>query len=250
MFGDILGTRLQTVASRNAIVDHVWGAADRGAVPDGFTDNVAVGQLGLSAGQDGVLRFHAPSTRGHYALYVDSLELQNFVENAFVRGRLDDYIEIDSNLTLYYAFANVPVEELDGALGGRIRWVKDFAGPNSSVDVQLPSGQTYVVNKGLRESLTIDSDNDGKANGYDDVPFPDTVIQASVVRASSTKAIVRWLAAPLTTYQLEYSTDLSVGDWSPLQSVSNPEKVSRELVVEDEVPAGAGSRYYRVRYHP
>ncbi len=254
-YGDLLGTRLESSASIFGVVDHVWAAVDRGTGVNGFTNNLAIGSLGLSSGRDAVLRFHAPSAAGAYAVYVDYLDLQGFVLNGYNAGRLADYLELDPNVTLYFAYANVPVEDLDGQLDGQVRWCRDFAGPNSSVLVALPSGKTGRFNRGLRESIRIDSDGDGIANGYDLTPFPDiaaslaTGTQISMDVDVPVSAVVRWTAEAQATYTVEFSTDLGAGDWQTLETVTNPDKAPREMAVEDGLSTG-GSRYYRVRRNP
>ena len=97
--------------------------------------------------------------------------MNGFSLTSFNEGDLASTLQVDPNLTLYFAYANVPVEQLDGLLGGRLRWVRDFVGPNSGVAVALPSGRTIIVNRGLRESPTIDSDGDGIPNSIDEQPF-------------------------------------------------------------------------------
>ena len=48
------------------------------------------------------------------ALYVDMLEFQgDFAE------KWESNLTVDSNFTIYFGGSNLPVEELDGALGGR-----------------------------------------------------------------------------------------------------------------------------------
>jgi hypothetical protein len=248
-YGDLLGSRVVTASSANAVVSHWWAAEDRGLEVVGFRDNMAIGRLVLSSALNGMLRFQAPEAGRKSAIYVDYLDLQGFVLNAYNRDALGDYLQIDPDVTIYFAYANVPVEALDGRLNGRLRWVKDFAGPNSSVLVALPSGRTVAVNRGLRESLIIDSDGDGLANGYDPTPFPDTYLEATVSQVSPTRTLVRWMAAPLTSYELEYSTQIG-GEWHSLTTVTNSETEPREVEVEDEVGSAGATRYYRVRYNP
>jgi len=247
--GDLLGTRLVTQVSDKAVIDHTWAGADRGVSVDGFKNNVAVGQLVLSAGLDAVLRFHGLDATGQYAIYADYLDLQGFVGNAYDNDRLEEVLEIDPNVTIYYAYANKPVESLDGALGGRLRWIKEFAGPNSSVVVALPSGASVQVNQGLRESIIIDSDGDGLANGYDPQPFSEPDLEVTVTALSPLTMSIAWSAAPLTTYQLEFQDDPE-GTWTLLQTVTNESTVMQEALVQDVVSSPNVSRYYRVRYNP
>ena len=248
--GDLLGTEVSASTSKRELVPYVWAAEDRGASVTGYSNNVALGRLTLSAGQEGLLAFHAPSPQGRYGLYVDEVDLAGFSLSSFQTNGLASTLRIDPNLTLYFAYANVPVEKLDGQLGGRLRWVRDFTGPNSSVAVALPSGRTILVNRGLRESPIIDSDGDGIANGSDLTPFPDTFLQATVLSAPVPMTVLQWTAAPLTSYRVEYTADLMKPVWNVLATVTNSDPTPRVVTVQDPREAGGSQRCYRVSYNP
>src|SRR5207249_3799775 len=118
------------------------------------------------------------------AIYVDFLELDTSVSSD-----LENTLAIDPDFTIYFADANVPVEQLDGQFDGHLRWVSEFNGPNSSVDVLLRSGKTVKMNRALRNSASIDSDGDGIANGDDIYPLdadPTEPPQISNVTITST----------------------------------------------------------------
>jgi hypothetical protein len=248
--GDLLGTTLQTVTPRFASVDHVWAASDRGAIPAGFSNNVAIGRLAMSGGSDTLLNFRGPDDTGAYAIYADFLDLQGNFETAFLNNDLASVLTLAPNLTIYYAYANVPVEQLDGQFDGQFQWVKDFAGPNSSIDVALRSGKTIRVNRGLRESLIIDSDGDGIANGLDPSPFDEPEIEVTVSQVEPFTTEITWVAAPLTTYVVEFATEFNDSNWQPLDTVSNPTATRQTLSTTDEGGNGHSQRYYRVRYSP
>ena len=249
LLGDLLGTTLQTTAPRFGSVGHVWSAEDRGATPAGFQNNVAVGQLTLSAGDQGELRFSGLTPASSNALYADVLTLSGALQQAFANGNLESALSIDPSLTIYYAYANVPVEELDGSLGGRLRWVRDFAGPVSGRDHALPSGRIIRVNRGLLESHTIDSDGDGLANAIDPIPFAEPELSVGVISVDPQVTLLRWSAAPLTAYVLEYSADPRSGEWHVLGSAVNPTDRVMVMSVEDH-DGGEANRYYRLRYEP
>jgi hypothetical protein len=141
------------------------------------------------------------------------------------------------------------VEDLDGALDGRLKWVKEFSGPNSSVVVALPSGGSLTVNKGLRESIIIDSDGDGLANGYDPQPFSEPKLDVSVASMAPLSMSISWQAAPLSSYQVEYQND-PAGEWILLQSVNNESTSMQSMQVQDVIESPDAARYYRVRYNP
>jgi hypothetical protein len=179
-------------------------------------------------------------------LYVDLLDLT----------LLPDYESrlyfASTNITLYFAAANgVPEEELDGAMGGRLRWVKNFAGPSSSVEVLLPDGTPFLVNRALRESLEYDSDGDGLANGYDPFPFSAPVISEVTATASQPAHLdISWLAAANTVYTVECSATGKAADWQFLMNVTNTAATPAWMTVQDPDPIGAAARFYRVYYDP
>jgi hypothetical protein len=210
---------------------------------------VALGQLILSAGAFAELRFRGATPSATNAIYVDVLNLSGSMHTAFDEGDLESVLKIDPSLTIYFAYANVPAEELDGALNGRLRWVRDFAGPGSGQDLALPSGRVIRVNRGLLESPTIDSDGDGLANAIDPVPFAEPELTVTVVASDPQVTVLKWAAAPLTSYVVEYSTDPVSGDWQALGAASNPTSGVVLLSVEDH-DGGETNRYYRLRYEP
>ena len=175
--GDLLGTTLQSAAPSvpSVRITHVWAGEDRGASPAGFSDNAALGRLQLtSASPNPVFAFSGAGTRN--GLYADLLDLSLFTsESDLLRG-----LQISGNMVIYFAAANLgftppnntngipqePEEYLDGLFGGHLRWVRTFAGPNSS-QMAVINGQTVAVNRALFNSKIIDSDNDSVPNFYD-----------------------------------------------------------------------------------
>lgn len=242
--GDLLGTTIESTVPRFSRVDHVWAAEDRGAIAAGFENNSAIGQLILSAPLGSQVRFlpaNVPS-----AIYVDRLELQSALANDWRNGLL-----INEGMVLYFADANIPVEELDGALEGRLRWVRSYAGENSSVDIIVSeTGRTVRVNRGLRESLTIDSDGDGTANGIDPTPFDGVILTDIEVDPGreSVQTSISWMAAAQTSYRVEYRSAFAGGSWELLQSVRNEASERQKITVIDEVGLDKDTRFYRVTY--
>ena len=243
--GDLLGTTIESTVPRFSRIDHVWAAEDRGTAAAGFDNNSAIGQLILSAPRGSQVRFlpaNVPS-----AIYVDRLELQSALANDWRNGLL-----INEGMVLYFADANIPVEELDGALEGRLRWVRSYAGENSSVDIIVSeTGRTVRVNRGLRESLTIDSDGDGTANGIDPTPFDGVILTNIEVDpgSESVQTSISWMAAAQTSYRIEYRSAFAGGSWELLQSVRNEANERRKVTVIDEVSLDKDARFYRVTYH-
>ncbi|MCX8107956.1 MAG: hypothetical protein N3G20_04050, partial [Verrucomicrobiae bacterium] len=239
-------------------VSHTWAAADRGASRAGFEDNAAVGTLQLRLYPFGELRFGPPldnqgnPVQGKFGLYVDYLDLDSSLQIDPEAGGL----VIEPGLTIYFAYANVSPEKLDGKFGGRLRWVKDFAGPRSGVDVAVHVGpdsyKTIRVNKGLLESKLIDSDGDGLANAYDKWPFDGPTL--SEVKVSGTPPVISisFSAAAGATYYVERAANLSAPDWVTIATVTKDSQFGGVMTATDpEVTSPEGqARYYRVRYNP
>lgn len=182
--GDLLGTTISLDAPANAIsvlINNSWAAEDRGASAAGYVDNAAIGQLILNATNHPLAKFvfNAPIGSGPRALYVDLLDLTKLGSSYLTQ------MQIQPNMVIYFAAAKLgftpppnsngipvlPEEFLDGKFSGRLRWVKTFAGPNSSTPVVV-NGQTHIVNTALFNSHIIDSDGDEVPN-FDDGVLPD-----------------------------------------------------------------------------
>jgi len=257
--GDLIGTELETITTEFADVDHYWPGVDLGTVAAGYTNNEAVGQLVLKEGNDTEFSFHA--TGASNAMYVDLLDLSQCPD--FLNP---DVLTIDPNYVIYYAAAKLPAsfsvppnsngipqepeEFLNGQLGNHLRWVSSFAGPNSSVAV-LINGQTVFVNKALRYSKIIDSNDNGIPNYYDPNPFtPALVVTGSLVKTNPPPAstfAISWTAEAGVVYQVQYATNISPAVWTPLLNYTNNTSASVVASVWD-TNAVAGRRYYRVSH--
>ena len=253
--GDLLGTSIASNIPRFFQVDHVWAGENRGTIADGFVDNSALGRLQLIGPAGSTARFAAAgSTGGEAALYVDYLE---FSDSFTAAGA--DALVIDDGMVVYFADSNLPVEALDGAHAsalhpdGKLRWVRDFAGELSSVDVVISdTGRTIRVNRGLRESLTIDSDGDGTANGIDTTPFdgPELTDLGVAADGDSVTTTLSWIAAGETVYRVEYRSAVGAQEWNYLKDVANKSPQRQKVTISDDVPTSQGARFYRVTYLP
>lgn len=239
--GDLLGTSLETAAPIFASIEHTWPGDDRGVSTTGFSNNLALGRLVLSVGFEAEAVFAGAGTSN--ALYVDYLDFVG-VDLAEVETAL----RTEANLVIYFADSSLPAEQLDGLLGGRLRWVKNYAGAYSSVDL-LVNGQVIKVNRALRQSLTIDSDGDGLANGFDASPFDPAVLNLTVASAAPLTLSLNWMAAANTIYKLEYTTNHAQG-WQLLKNYTNNAATAVPVSVLDQAPVGSPQRYYRVGYQP
>lgn len=184
--GDLLGTTIQSGAPRTTgeTVKHLWAGEDRGPTPAGYLNNAAIGQLTLVSNSAAVFEFTGTSTKLGVtnAMYVDLLDVSSFGQGLGLHQ-----LRIDPNMIIYYAAVKVsptniffpnpnglvmqPEEYLDGYQtqpgGGHLRWVRDYAGANSSTTVQINSNgvtQTGSINSALRNSQIIDSDGNGVTN--------------------------------------------------------------------------------------
>lgn len=252
--GDLLGTTVDSVAPSFARVEHIWAADDRGATRAGFTDNVALGRLTLSPGGFAPYAYAFAGTGPGKALYVDWLDLSQL-------SAYQNQLEIDPSLVIYFAAATVsagvalptnytPEEFLDGQFEGRMRWVKDFAGPNSSVDVLVNGTQTIQVNKARRNSKLLDDDGDGIPNFFDFTPF-DGVVLASIEPVATPAGVrISWMAAAGTVYHVEYQTNFNA-PWQKLLTTTYTAATNGICsVVDTNGTVGAGMRLYRVMYSP
>ena len=247
--GDLLGTTISSSATFNRDVPHLWAGTDFGPVPAGYSNNAALGRLLLDTSNNIVslnrLSFSGTSTNN--ALYVDYLEL-----NGTLTNDLASHLFIETNMTLYFANANVAAESLDGQLGGRLRWVKDYAGLNTGVDVRLADGRTVKVNVAKLNSPVLDSDADGVVNASDLSPFDGVVLNTRVAftNVPPLTAFITWEAAAQTVYQVEVSTNLLGNAWQFLANYTNAATTNRVVTFSDPVPAGGTERYFRVTYQP
>jgi hypothetical protein len=254
--GDLLGTSIQTTAPEFAAINHVWAGVDRGLTEAGFSNNVALGRLVLTPGNlEDVFPplFIFSGTGVGNALYVDFLDLSQLADYA-------NELQIDPNLVIYYAAASLafappgglqtPEEYLDGQFGNRLRWVRDFAGPNSSVDVLVNGTQTISVNRALRNSKIIDSDGDGIPNYFDFAPFDGVLLTSIQPVAAPVGYRLSWKATPGVVYHVEYQTDQGA-PWQPLTTVTlNSPTNGICSVIDTNRPIDSGMRLYRVWYNP
>lgn len=250
--GDLLGTKIESVAPRFLAIPHTVVSDDRGTNVAGYTDNLAIGRLTLKGDIDSLFTF-VPAGSGKKALYVDYLELGVGVTND-----IPNSLQFDPNVVLYFADSNIPVEQLDGlfkdasAPQGHLRWVSAFAGPNSSVDVVKRSeNQTVQMNRALRDSLKIDSDGDGIANKLDPFPLDAQAGAAAAFRLGFEKRAsslsISWLAQAGESYVVEYTSDLGTGNWQVISTFKNSEATAQPVSIEEPVPTDAPQRFYRVR---
>ena len=152
--GDLFGTEIETIATNTTVAQHVWaGRGDYTNIVDGFMNNVVIGHLKLSR-QSEQAELHFTGAGTNNGMYVDYLELD---PNSF-SGSPTEYkngLVIDPNLTIYFAACNVDPLKVQSIAPGRLVWVTNFFGPNSSVLVtnELDMSQYCPVNASVADSL-------------------------------------------------------------------------------------------------
>lgn len=240
--GDLLGTTIRSFAPQFRAVPHLTAGTNRGVDVSGFSNNTAIGRLILDGAPSSLFVF-SPLT-ANSALYVDFLEFQNSATNYLTS------LQINSGVTVYFADSNLPAEKLDGAIGGRLRWVSSYAGANSSITVTNSDGSVTTANRSLRFSPTIDTDGDGIPNKFDGTPFDPPLIamrvetSASRGETSATHAVISWPAAANTTYRIEYRSTVD-GAWQHLMDYTHGPETSTATVYD---PIVDGTCFYRVSY--
>jgi len=277
--GDFMGTRIYS--SANALVSStiVWPGENRGATPEGFSGNLALGRLVLDGLGGNLFRFRSATVSN--ALYVDYLELRNDATN------FNFAIGVDPDFTIYFGDCNLGPARLTAISGGRLQWVSTFTGPQSSTNLTYPNGHTYTFNAGVVRSLDLDSDGDTVANGLDCTPIippgeennpglwfgaqctggivsppvPPLAARAAAVAASLSstssdlglaislsssgdQVTLQWNAPAGAASTVEYAGELGATSWRTLTNFINGPENTR-MTVRDA--AGAPLRVYRVR---
>jgi hypothetical protein len=112
------------------------------------------------------------------------------------------------------------------------------------------------MNVALRNSQSIDSDEDGTPNYFDPSPLggedpgmEGVVIHpamSSIPGAPEQAFSMSWTAAPNTAYEVEVTSDLSTGDWQPYQTFKNDSSSAQVLSFSD-TSSPTDQRFYRIR---
>jgi len=144
--GDLLGSTFTTYADNGAEVMHTWAGLDQGTNFSGFTNNAAMGELVLSRHDSLESLFHFVGAAPGSALYVGYLNLANITSD----DELNEMLQIDPNITIYYANAalgytppsGTAAQYLDGQFGGHLRWVKGYASQAVNLSGTYSSGGT------------------------------------------------------------------------------------------------------------
>ena len=241
--GDLLGTSIEAASLPQSSYPIFWAGEDRGASPAGYSNNAAIGRLYLQVGEGSAITFDGPGSSN--ALYVDKLVL----DPALATNGLSSLVFAD-NFTLYFADANVPIEQVDGAANGHIRWVGEYSGPNSGVKIALKNGQVIYINRNLLNSSTIDSNGNGIVNSLDPNPFDVPPLTVTVSTNPKPVSTLQWNGAANTVYGVDFTTSLKPVQWTHLGSVTNSASIPSVLSFQDTGANSGSTRYYRVTYQP
>ena len=244
--GDLMATHITSVAPNFQNRFHTWAGEDRGATASGFANNTAIQQLTLFGGTNSVFFFQGATTSN--ALYVNYLEFQGSTTNT--NGvHISSTLNINPNLTIYFADSNVPEDKLTNAFPGRLIWVDSSITAGPMVAVPSIYGQTVNISTRAAQLMLApggDADGDGIENERDPSPLSGfTVSNVTVLNLPPLTAFIKWQAKTGVTYTIEYRDSLSTANWSTLYSITAQE--NKEITAID-VPPNGGQRYYRVRY--
>ena len=246
--GDLLGTEIIATAEDFVNQEMIWSAKDYGASSEGYLNNAALGKLTLVNSKLSKFEFKGIGDTDN-AIYIDYLDFSGLTKEDIVDGSVP-VLNIAKGFKIYFAASNLPAEELDGMYEGRLRWVKEYPGINSSMPVYISGiDKTIRVNRSFRQSISYDTDDDGIANGYDLTPFSIGIPKISSVNFDQENKInIKWMGLPSTLYRIEYKDRLDDTDWKVLTEYYNEQFIVREIVYREVISNKKLSRFYRIRY--
>ena len=240
---DLLATTIEVNTPGNTEAVVTWPSKNLGAKAAGYVNNGAIGKLVLSSGANGQIT-PVGSAAGQ-AIYVDYLQIDSTIAQSIA-----DYINPIGDYTIYFADSNLPAEQLDGLLDGRLRWVNSYAGSYSGVDLATPSGATSRVNRALLNSQVIDSNGNGIANAFDPDPFTINPVRVTFSGGAKPSAKVSWPAVAGGRYRLESSSRLDLPDWKTVTTVTNDSTKAATLSGTESLGADGSTRFFRVTFEP
>lgn len=254
--GSLLGTTIVNGARPLDFVDFVWSADDRGESADAFENNLALGRVVLEGGRFSVFQF-VPAREGA-ALYVDVLEVSgthaeslSALTNSLVLGMNIYYSDVVSTNV------EITAQALDRLFGPdaqfNLIWVPEFVGP-SSVEITLgQNGPVSRMNRSLRQSMVLDSDEDGIPNALDQYPLtpaqPGEGSTVQLVNTSRTSDSITFNVSGSASakFVIEYSTNLVSPNWQAVTGTITAEELGS---FTDRIEQGAAQGYYRVKLVP
>ena len=246
--GDLLGTEIIATAEDFVSQDIDWNADDHGASVKGFKNNAALGKLILKNGKLSKFEFNG-SKEGDNAIYVDYLEFNGLTKDDISDGVIP-VLDIKEGFRVYFAASNLPAEEIDGMYNGRLRWIKDYSGYNSSMPLYISgTDKTIRVNRSFRQSIAYDTDSDGIANGYDLSPFGNGIPKISSVNIDQDNRInIKWMGLPSSLYRIEFKEKVGDSGWKLLTEYYNDEFIVKQIIHQEVLSNKRDSKFYRVLY--
>ena len=212
--GDLLGTTITNYAPVTRHVINLSAGLDMGAVPAGFTNNLAIGRLILnSLGSTNTTWFYFTGPGASNAIYVDHLELLGNCDYESRNGTTTIFgLHFNTNLVIYYADAVSDGQDvskkIDGYNSNHLRWVPTYAGFFSTTNVVV-NGVTVSFNSAAYP--TMDSDADGLVNPSDPNPFflsSQVNLRTYPTNHPPNTMAISWMTVPLATNSVYYSTNL------------------------------------------
>jgi hypothetical protein len=163
--GDLFGTQIKSIVTGHNVANHVWAGADLGPTAAGFSNNVVIGRLVLDRQTTGAV-MHFSGAGKQNGMYVDFLELDDASYSDYRNGLI-----IDPNLTIYFADSTADPIKLEQVYPGRLVWVPNFVGPNSTAIVPYVGGGFCLMNAALANSTDISTADDGIPNAFTTYPL-------------------------------------------------------------------------------
>jgi hypothetical protein len=243
-----------------------WMAATNRAY-NTYATNLGVGHLVLQTGTNTIFEFSG--TGQQRALYVDLLEIRGtgITNLTSLTNQLRLLANASGSIDIYYAdvvatnlqrgvntgFQNM-AEFLNGKQlgGGHLYWVGTYNGPNTSEDVVI-NGASVKMNRALRRSQIIDLDQDGIADGFDDLPFQSGV-SALTINSINLSQVDGQVAVNFNAfqgrYEVQYTESMDNPVWKTAGTYTNSGTTGKQASITDPGTPTDTPRFYRLIYYP
>ncbi len=245
---DLRGTTVEINVPSYSRASSVWAASDLGKSIQGFTNNLALGNLNLEIRSGGVALFEGPDARN--AIYVEKLSLGSRILATLTNSvPSDDGISLSEGFTLYFSSTstNTTPAVLDGIVtpgGGKLVYLPLASG---LVSVVNGDGRTVEVPQVVRYSAVLDSDGDGIPNSTDSSPFDVVVVGSTKLVGTPAREIeVQWDATPGQSYEIQATKDLGAGRWVSVKTLTNSSAKAERMSVRDPIDPSEVFKAYRV----
>jgi len=232
-----------------------------------YATNLGVGHLILQSGTNTIFEFSG--TQQQRALYVDLLDIRGsgITNLTSLTNQLRLLANASGSIDIYYAdvvatnlqrgvnlgFQNM-AEFLNGKQlgGGHLYWIGTFNGPNTSEDVVI-AGTSVKMNRALRRSQIIDLDQDGIANGFDDLPFQSGVSALAISSINLSQMdgqVTVSFNAFQGKYEVQYTESMESPAWKTAGTYTNTGTTGKQASITDPGTPTDKPRFYRLIYFP